>query len=168
MERQHQHTLSQLDQNTLVLYSMTQILSDFFDFNFIIIGVNEEWNSFIKEKMSKWKTYINSVVFKSPPDLPKLVVHYEDFQKDRVREVSRVLDFLHFPYSHETLSQRLEEDFNSFHRNRHTEFEHYTQYQEKFVDHTLRKLIDRLSARNSGETYGIEDYLRNTEIAIQN
>ena len=100
------------------------------------------------------------IILELPKEFPKLVVHYEDFQKDRVREVSRVLDFLRFPYSPETLSQRLEEDFNSFHRNRHTEFEHYTQYQEKFVDYCLKKILDQLSAKNSGETYGIERYLR--------
>ena len=105
------------------------------------------------------------MVLKSPRDLPKLVVRYEDFQRDRVGEVSRVLDFLHFPYSRETLSQRLEEDFTTFHRSRHPEFEAFTQAQEKFIDHSLRQILYSLSARNNGETYGIEEYLRNTAVA---
>ena len=105
------------------------------------------------------------MILESPRDLPKLVVRYEDFQRDRVGEVSRVLDFLHFPYSRETLSQRLEEDFTTFHRNKHTEFEAFTQAQEQRVDHSLRQILDRLSARNNGETYGIEEYLINTAVA---
>ena len=111
--------------------------------------------------MENFKNYVENVILMSPPDVPKLVVRYEDFQKDRVREVSRVLDFLHFPYSHETLSQRLEEDFNSFHRNRHTEFDPFTLSQKQFIDLILRRIVDRLYSRNSGETYGIADYLRN-------
>jgi hypothetical protein len=121
---------------------------------------DDQWNSFIDLMMGYMSRYIENVLFKSPRDLPKLVVRYEDFQRDRVREVSRVLDFLHFPYSRETLSQRLEEDFTTFHRNRHTKFEAFTQAQEQMVDHSLRQIIESLSARNNGETYGIEEYLR--------
>ena len=110
--------------------------------------------------MLKWKMYIESVIFDSPPHLPKLVVHYEDFQRDRVREVSRVLDFLNFPYSRETLSQRLEEDFSTFHRHKHVEFEPYTQLQEQFMERCLRDIVARLSTRNNGDTLGIEQYLR--------
>ena len=106
--------------------------------------------------------YIENVILKSPPELPKLVVRYEDFQKDRVGEVCRVLDFLHFPYSRESVRQRLEEDFSTFHRNRHTEFEAFTHSQTQLIDTSLRHILDTLSTRNSnsGETYGIEEYLR--------
>ena len=110
--------------------------------------------------MLKWKMYIDSVVFESPAKLPKLVVRYEDFQRDRVREVSRVLNFLHFPYSGETLSQRLEEDFTAFHRTRHVDFEAFTQSQEEFIEHSLRQILSRLSSENHGDTLGIEEYLR--------
>ena len=110
--------------------------------------------------MQNWKNYIINVILRSPPHLPKLVVHYEDFQGDRVREVSRVLDFLNFPYSRETLSQRLEEDFSTFHRNKHVEFEPYTQSQAEFVERCLREMIGRLSSGNRGDTLGIEKYLR--------
>ena len=127
---------------------------------FILTDPDNKWNSFIDLMMGHMSRYIENVLFKSPRDLPKLVVRYEDFQRDRVGEVSRVLDFLHFPYSRETLSQRLEEDFTTFHRSRHTEFEAFTQSQEQFIDHSLRQILDSLSARNNGETYGIEEYLR--------
>ena len=109
--------------------------------------------------MSEMKNMTMNVMLDSPPQLPKLVVHYEDFQRDRVREVSRVLDFLNFPYSRETLSQRLEEDFSTFHRNKHVEFEPYTQSQEQFIERCLRNITETLSSKN-GDTLGIKEYLR--------
>ena len=125
------------------------------------IGANGDWNALVHTEMATLVRLVTHLILESPPDVPKLVVRYENLQKDRVREVSRVLDFLRFPYSHETLSQRLEEDFNSFHRNRHNiDFDPFTQSQKQFIDLILRRIVDRLSSRNSGETYGIEEYLR--------
>ena len=110
--------------------------------------------------MQNWINFVKGIILDSPPDTPKLAMRYEDFQRDRVREVSRMLDFLHFPYSGETLSQRLEEDFSAFHRTRHVEFEAFTQSQEEFIEDSLRQILSRLSSENHGDTLGIEEYLR--------
>ena len=112
--------------------------------------------------MLKWKNYLINIVLKSPPYRPTLVVRYEDIQSDRVAEISRILDFLAFPYKRESLKQRLEEDFGVFHRSRHADFEPFTVSQEQYVDQQLKQVLGRLSAENGGPgvTYGIEDYLR--------
>ena len=111
--------------------------------------------------MQKWMSYIVSLIWETEKNQPKLVVRYEDFQRDRVREVSRILDFLYFPYTHETLAKRLKEDFDMFRRNRHADFETFTESQEHYVEQQLREILDRLSRDNDGVTFGIEEYLRN-------
>lgn len=124
------------------------------------IGNSSSWNNSIKRSMSKWIDRFIKAIVESPPHIPKLVVRYEDLKRDRVKEVSRMLDFLHFPYSHETLSQQLLEDYGSFHRSQHAEFEAFTASQEEYVDKCVRDLMHRLSAEDNGVTYGIEEYLR--------
>jgi hypothetical protein len=123
-------------------------------------GNSSSWNKSIKRSMSKWIDRFIKAIVESPPHIPKLVVRYEDLKRDRVKEVSRMLDFLHFPYSHETLSQQLLEDYGSFHRSQHAEFEAFTASQEEYVDKCVRDLLHRLSAEDNGVTYGIEEYLR--------
>lgn len=91
---------------------------------------------------------------------PRLVVHYEDFQRDRVKAVARVLDFLYFPYEEKTLHERLQDDFEVFHRESHPRFEHFTEAQIELIQQALRGLLERLREGNNGITYGIEDYLR--------
>lgn len=110
--------------------------------------------------MQKWKSYIVNLILKSPTTRPKLVVRYEDFQRDKLKEVLRILDFISFPYSHEALIERLENDFGVFHRNRHSEFEAFTDSQEQYMEQQLRQILYRLSTENDGATYRIEEYLR--------
>lgn len=126
-----------------------------------MIGTNPSWNEFISTKIPKWVSYISNLILESPADKPKLVVRYEDMQRDRVREVSRILDFIYFPYSHESLTQQLQDDFDVFQRKRHEEFEAFTVSQEAFIEKQLRQIVQRLTAENNGDTYKIEEYLRN-------
>ena len=79
-----------------------------------------------------------------------------------MREVSRILDFLYFHYTPDTLAERLKEDFDSFQRKRHGEFEAFTESQEQYVEQQLRGLLDRL--RRDSNTLGIEEYLRSDSL----
>ena len=88
------------------------------------------------------------------------MVRYEDFQQDRVREVSRILDFLYFPYERNTLTEKLQSDFDVFQRKQHDEFEAFTESQEQYIEQQLRALLRRLNMANSGVTFRIEEYLR--------
>ena len=108
--------------------------------------------------MPKWTSYFINLIVKS--NGPTLVVRYEDFQQDRVKEVSRILDFLCFPYQHDTLTERLQNDFDVFQRKKHYEFEAFTELQEQYIEHQLRGLLHRLTKDNGGVTFGIEEYLR--------
>lgn len=124
-------------------------------------GTNPSWNEFISTKIPKWTSYIDYLIFESAANKRKLIVRYEDVQRDRVREASRILDFLYFPYRHEALTERLRDDFDVFQRKHHEEFEAFTESQAQFIEGQLRQIIQRLSNENNGETYGIEAYLRN-------
>ena len=123
------------------------------------VGTNAAWNSFIHKMMAKWTSYFRNLIVGSKR--PTLVVRYEDFQQDRVREVSRILDFLYFPYEHNTLTERLQSDFDVFHRKQHDEFEAFTESQEQYIEQQLGALLQRLKTANSGVTFRIEEYLRN-------
>ena len=124
-------------------------------------GTNPSWNEFIGIKIPRWVSYVSNMILESPADQPKMVVRYEDMQRDRVREVSRILDFIYYPYSHDTLTERVKDDFDVFHRKRHEEFEAFTENQIQYIEKQLRKIVERLSAENNGDTYRIEEYLRN-------
>ena len=110
--------------------------------------------------MKRWCEYIEHFILEVPPGRFSLLVRYEDFQRDRVREVSHILDFLYFPYTHEALAKRLKEDFDMFRRNRHADFEAFTESQEHYVEQQLREILDRLTRENNGVTFRIEEYLR--------
>lgn len=129
-------------------------------------GTNPAWNAFIHQKMSKWISYIVNMIVELPSNRTRLVVHFEDFQKDRVKAVSQILDFLHFPYTYKTLAERLKEDFVVFRRtHRAAAFEAFTETQEQYMENELRKILDKLRRVHNGETYQIEDYLRKPRIA---
>ena len=89
-----------------------------------------------------------------------LVIQYEDFQRNKVKAVAGVLDFLYFSHQESVLEERLRSDFEMFHRQSHPSFEHYTKQQVVFMQRTLREVVDSLKTENSGVTYNIEDYLR--------
>ena len=110
--------------------------------------------------MLKWTTYIESVILDTPPHLPKMVVRYEDIQRDRVGEISHLLNFFGFPYTHESLNDRLRDDFDTFRRSRHTEFEAFTESQEQYVENQLKKMLYRLATENNGDVLRIDEYLR--------
>ena len=122
-------------------------------------GTNAAWNTFIHKQMPKWISYFIHLIVES--NRTTLVVLYENFQQDRVREVSRILDFIYFPYERKSLAEKLQNDFDVFQRKQHVEFEAFTELQIEYIDRQLRALLHRLNTANSGVTFGIEEYLRN-------
>lgn len=122
-------------------------------------GDNPAWSAFIHKKVRKWQSYVDNIIL-GVQDRPRLVVHYEDFQRDRVKVVAHVLDFLYFPYEERTLREHLQDDFEAFHRQSHPSFEHFTKAQVEVIQQVLIGLLERLRVGNNGITYGIEDYLR--------
>lgn len=129
-------------------------------YNALNPGTNPAWNAFIHQKMSKWTSYIVNMIVELPSNRTRMVVHFEDFQEDRVRAVSQILDFIYFPYTYKTLIERLKDDFVVFRRSHNAAFEAFTETQEQYMEKELGKILDKLARVNNGETYGIEDYLR--------
>lgn len=80
-----------------------------------------------------------------------LVVLYEQLKSDTVRQVQRVLDFLHFPYSAQAVERALEGGFNSFYRNHTDTFPHFTTQQMLLINDGIVATGNRL--RSYGLTY---------------
>ena len=70
-----------------------------------------------------------------------------------------MLEFLGFGYKDDELRQRLSTNFSTFHRKQTGDFLHFTREQRRFIDKGLAYTIDFLQQHNSGETFGMEDYL---------
>ncbi len=90
-----------------------------------------------------------------------LVVRYEDFKKDKVKEVSRMLDFLRQDYSRRELASRLEDGFEKFHRP-HTrdDFDHYMEDQRVFVKTVITRTMEKLRSMNIDcEELKLNEYL---------
>ncbi|KAL5505312.1 hypothetical protein EMCRGX_G006725 [Ephydatia muelleri] len=87
-----------------------------------------------------------------------MVVRYEDLQTNPVPKIHEILDFLHFPHTHEVLGQLLAQDFTSFQRQHHPSFEHFTEEQRGMVGEAVRGVVIHLK-RTVGASYGVEAYL---------
>ena len=89
------------------------------------------------------------------------VVRYEDLQNDRVREVERILDFLHFSYNHVDVVSALEEDYSVFQRSHgHDHFQHYSAEQKEMLRTTLLDVIELASMREKAYLLHLNEYLQ--------
>ena len=127
---------------------------------FLPPGTYPAWNEYILTRMVKWQNYITNLILRAPTGCPRLVVRYEDVQRDRVREVERMLDFLYIRYTKETLKEKLEKDFTIFQRKSRPEFEHFTILQVEHIQQVLTTVLEQLKKENNGVTFRIEEYLR--------
>ena len=110
--------------------------------------------------MVKWQSYVNSLILGVPAGSPSLVVRYEDVQRDKVKEVERILEFLYVHYTRKNLMEKLDEDFTAFQRKSHPQFEHFTKSQVEFIQQMLITVLGRLKKENNGVTFGIEEYVQ--------
>ncbi len=79
---------------------------------------------------------------------PLLVVRYEDMKKDKVEQVSRMLDFLQQDYNRTELAARLEDEFDKFHRSHTAEdnYDHYTEKQRAYVRFLIKSTANKLQS----------------------
>ena len=108
------------------------------------------WGQFVGEQVRKWRMTIVENVVRSRGHAV-LVVLYEQLQSDAVRQVQRVLDFLHFPYSPQVVERALEGGFNSFYRNHTDTFSHFTTQQMSSINDSIVATANRL--RSYGLTH---------------
>ena len=73
-----------------------------------------------------------------------------------------MLNFLSVPLSREALKKRMLKKFETFHRAHTKEFEHFTSEQKQYIHQQVRNLIAVLKSKNTGDTLGIEEYLKLT------
>lgn len=124
-------------------------------------AVSKSWEEFLHTYMDHWVNRITNWVLDNDPVHPVLVVHYEDLKQDAVREVQRMLDFLHIPFNKEDLPRILVADFNTFKRphNSNSDFEHYTSAQKVHMKSTLTHVIKMTEAKNKTHLLKLNDYL---------
>lgn len=71
-----------------------------------------------------------------------LLVHYEDLRSNLFHEMKRMLQFLDYSVTENTLRERLDEKFTTFYRNHTSEFEHFTSEQKKYVNSILASKVE--------------------------
>ena len=121
----------------------------------------ERWNYVSKVYLNQWKTRLTKwVLNNSQSEHPVHVVRYEDLQNDRVREVERILDFLHFSYNHDDVVSALEEDYSVFQRSHeHDDFQHYSPEQKGILRTILVDMIKLASIREKTNLLHLNEYL---------
>ncbi len=90
-----------------------------------------------------------------------MVVRYEELKQDPVKEVGRMLSFLHLDLSPEDLSQRLKADFTTFRRphSEQSDFEHYTDEQKLLMRSFLQCAIQLAQEGNKTNVLKLDEYL---------
>ena len=114
---------------------------------------------FVERYLDRWKERtINWVLMNKRH--PVHVVSYEDLQNDTVREVEKILDFLHFPYSHEDLIQRLRVDFTTFQRHHMNDgFQHFSPKQKERLRLTITQLMGAAKTAGKADLFLFSKYL---------
>ena len=77
---------------------------------------------------------------------PLLLVHYEDFKRDSLGQVLKILNFLHVDYNKGEVKMRLQGGFTAVQRNHTTHFQHYTEDQTAYVTSMIASTMTELQA----------------------
>ena len=126
---------------------------------FLADTYGEGWYQFSRAYLRNWKARLTNWVLNNDKH-PVHVVRYEDLQNDRVREVERILDFLHFSYNHDDVVSALEEDYSVFQRSHeHDDFQHYSAKQKLILKATLQDLIKLATMRGKADLLQLNEYL---------
>ena len=109
--------------------------------------------------LDQWKTRLTKWVLNNSRHSVH-VVRYEDLRNDKVREVERILDFLHFSYNHDDVVSALEEDYSVFQRSHERDhFRHYSAEQKEMLRSALVDLIKLSSVREKANLLHLNEYL---------
>ena len=142
------------------LYAYTCMLNQSLtSYLFLADTYGEGWYRFTRAYLKNWKPRLINCVLDNDKH-PVHVVRYEDLQNDRVREVERILDFLHFSYNHDDVVSALEEDYSVFQRSHeHDHIRHYSTEQKEMLRSTLVDLIKLASIREKAYLLHLNEYL---------
>ena len=121
--------------------------------------MTEKWTSFSEEYLDDWIQRLSNWVLDNHGH-PVHVVSYEDLKRDTVREVEKILDFLHFPYTHEEVVERLSVDYTDFQRPHvQINFQHLSSEQIKKLQTTLQTAITNAKACGKADLFLFNEYL---------
>lgn len=126
---------------------------------YIYAGTNE-WTNFLDNYLRKWKKRLVNWVLNNHTNHPVHVVNYEDLKSDTVGEVEKILDFLHFPYSHDEVVERLREDYTVFQRpHKDVNFEHFSPEQKEKLRDALLNVMAAAKDCGKEKLLLFNDYL---------
>ena len=130
-----------------------------------LTGENPEWERFVYTNAVRWQETLVGWLFHNH-NHRVLVVKYEDLLTNTDSEVMKMLDFLGYPYSGSTVSGKLKQDYNEFHRRKSntTSFDHFTVKQVAFVDTVIENTLQILRSHRLLETCDISHYLYHTAL----
>ena len=126
----------------------------------LVDTATEKWVQFSKGYTKRWKERTINWVFNNR-NHPVHVVSYEDLQRDTVREVEKILDFLKFSYTHDDLVERLKQDYSDFQRphSHVTDFQHFSPEQKDYLRNTLMDMIELAKRAGKMDLFRFDEYI---------
>ena len=91
---------------------------------------------------------------------PVHILRYEDLKNNTLHEIERTLDFLGVFYDHDTVVDRLREDYSEFHRSHQADnFEHYSPQQKLLLSGTLLDTMAAAEKAGKSSLLRLNEYL---------
>ena len=115
-----------------------------------------KWNGTIYKLMKMWEKMMNHFFLMNKSN-PVLVIQYEDLKSNPLKEIIRILNFLHYVISEDLVRDRLQHQFTTFYRNHTSSFEHFTTAQKEYINSVISKVDYRIGSRSR---LPLKDYLR--------
>ena len=80
----------------------------------VFVVNNSAWNRLVKQKFQGWKAHVTQWVMVTKT--PVLIVGFENLKNDTYTELKRMLDFLGYPYSEDSILCAFKSSSENFHR----------------------------------------------------
>lgn len=123
---------------------------------------NPQWNEFVYSGALLWQDTITGWLVNSHSHRV-MVIKYEDMKQDAIPGVMMILDFLEYPYSLSTITQRLKTNYDEFQRSHsNAGFEQFTPEQRLFVKNAINSAILVLESHGLIQACNIRDYLQHS------
>lgn len=123
---------------------------------------NLQWNEFVQVGALLWQDTITGWLVNNH-NHRVMVIKYEDMKDNTLQGVMMMLDFLEYPYSLGTVTQRLKTNYDEFQRRHYdASFEQYTPEQRLFVENVIHSTIHFLESHGLIEMCDIREYLQHS------
>ena len=117
------------------------------------------WKVYFEDALSAWKMRMHTWVLDNDQH-PVHVVRYEDLLINTVGEVEKILDFLQFPYVHEDLVHKLEQNLTEFQRSHsNDDFHHFSPEQKSKLRIALMATWDSSKEVGKADLLRLDEYI---------